>query len=92
MKASQTDSSVDALKLIEKMHELLLGVRRARMGDAFAKGTIAFILVALLGQNIAIGLLGGIMVYLYFRYESLTEYGREVLEYQESKREIIEGL
>lgn len=92
MKSGGEVSSADTLKLVDRMHEALVAVKKGKVDGAFTKGIVAFILVALFGQNVAVGLLAGIVVYLYFRYEALKEYENEWRRYEESKKEFVESL
>jgi F0F1-type ATP synthase assembly protein I len=85
-------SSEDGLKLMEAMHQARLEVKKGKLDSAFVDGVFAFILVGLFGLNAAIGLLAGVIVYLYFRFEALREYEKEEERYQNSKREFLQSL
>ncbi|MDG6934185.1 MAG: hypothetical protein JRN68_05765 [Nitrososphaerota archaeon] len=92
MKNASEISSYDYLKLVDQMHDVLLAVKKGKLDSAQGDGIVAFIVVALFGFNIGLGLLAGIIVYLYFRYEAIREYDNETRRYLEAKREFIEGL
>jgi hypothetical protein len=85
-------SAEDGLRLIDAMHDALLAMKKGKLDSAFTYGGVAFILVALFGQNIAVGLLTGAIVYLYFRYEAMKEYESESRKYEEAKRDFVQNL
>ena len=91
MKGEQA-SAEDGLRLIDSMHEALLAIKKGKMDSAFTNGAVAFIVVALFGLNVAVGLLTGAIVYLYFRFEAIREYENESRKYEESKREFVQSL
>ena len=85
-------SSEDALRLMDLMHQAALTARKRRLDLAFEYGVAAFILVSLIGLNAGYGALAGVIVYLYFRYESTREYEKEDERYEESKKDLLLGL
>ena len=85
-------SPEDGLRLVDSMHEAMLALKKGKVDDAFWYGGVAFVLVALFGKNVAVGLLAGVIVYLYFRYEALREYENESRRYEESKRDFAQSL
>ena len=91
MKGGQA-SAEDGLRLIDSMHEALLAIKKDKMDSAFTNGAVAFVVVALFGMNVAVGLLTGAIVYLYFRFEAIREYENESRKYEESKREFVQSL
>jgi hypothetical protein len=91
MKGGQA-SAEDGLRMIDAMHDALLAMKKGKMDSAFTNGGVAFILVALFGANVAVGLLTGAIVYLYFRYEAMKEYESESRNYEEAKRDFVQNL
>ncbi len=45
-----------------------------------------------IGTERGLGALAGVIVYLYFRYESLREYERGEERYESSKRALLQSL
>ena len=97
-------SSVDqsgtenALSVTEKILEILPKVVRRRTNDALLLGVAAFILATLVG-TLPVGVLVGVMVWLYFRYESNQSYEKQMAkleeqrsEFEREKRRFIESL
>jgi len=91
MKAGQA-SAEDGLRMADMMHDALLAMKKGKMDAAFSNGAVAFFLVAIFGLNVAVGLLTGVVVYLYFRFEALRDYENESRRYEESKKEFVESL
>jgi hypothetical protein len=91
MKGGQA-SAEDGLRMIDAMHLALLAMKKGKMDSAFTNGGVAFILVALFGANVAVGLLTGAIVYLYFRFEAMREYESESRKYEEAKRDFVRNL
>ena len=85
-------TSEDGLKLIDATHQAMLEAKRGKIDSAFTYGLLAFILVGLFGFNAAIGLLAGVIVYLYFRYEAKMEYEKEAAKYERSKGVLLQNL
>lgn len=85
-------SSEDGLHLMDMMHQAALVLRKRKLDSAFEYGVISFILVGLFGQNAGIGILAGIIIYLYFRHEALTEYDKEEKRYEDSKKDLLRNL
>jgi len=85
-------TSEDGLHLMDAMHQARKVVKKRKLDSAFEYAVLAFILVGLFGQNAGIGLLAGVIVYLYFRHEALKEYENEEKRYEHSKRELLESL
>ena len=91
MKGGQA-SAEDGLRTIDAMHDALLAMKKGKMDSAFTNGGVAFILVALFGANVAVGLLTGAIVYLYFRFEAMREYESESRKYEVAKRDFVQNL
>jgi len=85
-------SPEDGLRLVDSVHEAMLALKKGKVDDAFWYGAVAFFLVGLFGKNVAVGLLTGVIVYLYFRHEALGEYENESRRYEESKRDFAQSL
>jgi ABC-type multidrug transport system fused ATPase/permease subunit len=85
-------SSEDGLRLVDTMHEAALTARKQRLDSAFEYGVAAFILVSVVGLNAGFGALAGVVVYLYFRFESLREFEKEDRRYEDSKKELLQSL
>lgn len=85
-------TSEDSLHLMDTMHQAALAVRKRKLDSAFEYGVVAFIVVGLLGLNAAAGMLAGVIVYLYFRFEALRDYEKEDKRYEDSKRELLQSL
>jgi hypothetical protein len=75
----------NALSLADKIVNLLPGIVRKRYQDSLLFGIVAFIL-ALFGGNVAVAILVGAIVWLYFRYETSKTYDREIAKFEEQKR------
>jgi len=91
MKKGNT-SAEDGIRLMDTMHQAALAVRKRRLDSAFEYGIIAFALVAIIGMNAGIGALGGVAVYLYFRFEALREYEKGEERYEDSKKQLFQSL
>jgi hypothetical protein len=85
-------SAEDGLHLMDAMHQAAAAVKKRRLDSAFEYGVVAFALVALIGSNAGIGALGGVIVYLYFRFEALREYEKGDERYENSKRQLLQSL
>jgi hypothetical protein len=95
---------VSALGVIEKMIELLPEVKNMRYAEASIYGVIAFLFSALLTARagsfgMAVSVLAGVLIFLYFRYEATVEYGREPARFEnwqskleQQKKEFIANL
>jgi hypothetical protein len=75
----------DALSLTDKLFTLLPELARRRIQDPFLFGVLAFA-IALFAGNLAIAILIGVIVWLYFRYETRKKYEEETLKFVEQKR------
>jgi hypothetical protein len=76
----------DALSLADKIMTLLPELVRKRRQDSLLFGVVAFILVGIFGNNLAVALLVGVIVWLYFRYETRKTYEAEISRFEEQKR------
>jgi len=86
-------SSEDGLHLMDAVHQAALVVKKRKVGrEALEYGLVAFILVGLIGSNAAVGMLAGVIVYLYFRFEALREYEKEEKKYEDSKKGLFQSL
>ena len=85
-------TSEDGLHLTDAMHQAALVLKQRKLVSAFEYAMIAFIVVGLLGQNGAAGILAGLIVYLYFRHEALRGYDKEEKRYEDSKKELLQSL
>ena len=76
----------DALSLAEKIMTLLPELVRKRDQDSLLFGVVAFIVAGIVGSNLAVAILVGAMVWLYFRYETTKTYEQETSKFEEQKR------
>jgi len=76
----------NALFLADKILTLLPGLVRRRNQDSLLFGFVAFILTAIIGQNPAVAILVGVIVWIYFRYETRKSYDQEISRIEEQKR------
>ncbi|HXQ91680.1 MAG TPA: hypothetical protein VN739_01645 [Nitrososphaerales archaeon] len=76
----------DALSLADKILTLLPQLVRKRNQDSLLFGVVAFILAAIFGNNLAVGILVGVIVWLYFRYEAKKTYEQEISKFEEQRR------
>jgi hypothetical protein len=75
-----------ALSLTDKILTLLPDLVRKRNQDSLVFGIVALILVTTFGGNFAVGILAGVIVWLYFRYETKRTYEQEISKLEEQKR------
>jgi hypothetical protein len=75
----------EALSLADKVFVLLPEIARKRNQDPILFGLAAFIL-ALFAGNPGIAVLVGIIVWIYFRYETRKTYEEEVSKFEEQKK------
>jgi len=85
-------TSEDGLRLMDAMNQAALVSRKRKLDSALEYGLLTFALVALVGNNAGIGALAGVIVYLYYRFETLREYERAEEKYDASKRELLLSL
>ena len=76
----------DALSLAEKILTLLPEIVRKRNQDSLLFGAVAFVLAEVFGGNFAVAILVGVIVWLYFRYETRKTYDQEISKFEEQKR------
>jgi hypothetical protein len=76
----------DALSLADKIVTLLPEIVRKRNQDSLLFGAVAFIVAAVVGGNLAVAILVGAMVWLYFSYETRKTYEQEISKFEEQKR------
>jgi hypothetical protein len=76
----------DALSLAYKIMTLLPELVRKRNQDSLLFGIVAFILTELFANNLAAAILVGVMVWLYFRYETRKTYEQEISKLEEQRR------
>ena len=75
-----------ALSLADKIVTLLPEIVRKRNQDSLLFGVVAFIVAAVVGRNLAVAILVGAMVWLYFSYETGKTYEQEISKFEEQKR------
>lgn len=85
-------SAEDGLRLMDAMHQAAVTARQRRLDSAIEYGIGAFILLSVVGLNAGFGALGGVITYLYFRFEALRDYEREDERYEVSKRDMLLSL
>ncbi len=85
-------STEDGLHLMDAVHQAALVLKKRKMDLAFEYGVITFVFVGLLSKNVAVGVLAGVIMYLYFRFRALRQYEREEKRYEESKKELLQSL
>jgi Flp pilus assembly protein TadB len=85
-------SSESGLRLTDAMHRAALDVKKRSLDSAYEYGIVVFIVVVLVGQNPAVAALAGVVAYLYFRHEALSEYEKEEMKYEDSKKELLQSL
>ena len=81
------------------MFALLPVLVRKRSLDSLLFGVVAFILGSIIGHNGAVGILVGVIVWLYFRYEfgktyegEIAKLGQQKSLFEQRKREFLESL
>jgi len=74
-----------ALLETEKILELLPQLVRTRNQDSLLFGLVAFVVASVLARP-PIGILVGVIVWLYFRYETNRTYDRQLSKIEEQKR------
>ena len=67
-----------ALSVADKILTLLPELVRKRNQDSLLFGAVAIVITATLGGNFAVAILVGIIVWLYFRYETRKTYDQEI--------------
>jgi hypothetical protein len=75
----------NAISLADKIFMLLPEIVRKRDQDSMLFGVVAFI-IALFGGNFAVAILIGVIVWLYFRYETRKRYEEEISKFEEQKK------
>lgn len=80
----------DALELIDKMLRFLPEVKKKRLDEAFAYGVAAFFLASI-SMNLGIAILVSVIVWLYFRWEMVRTYEKEVAKFEELKNRFEQG-
>ncbi|MFI5450491.1 MAG: hypothetical protein ACHQ03_12085 [Candidatus Bathyarchaeia archaeon] len=76
----------NALYLADKIMTLLPELVRKRNQDSILFGAVALILADVIGNNFPVAILVGVLVWLYFRYETRKTYEREISKFEEQKR------
>ncbi len=74
-----------ALSLAENVLTLLPELIRKRNHDALLFGIVAFIIASIVARP-PIGILVGVLVWLYFRFETSRTYEREISKFEEQRR------
>jgi hypothetical protein len=74
-----------ALLETEKILELLPQLVRTRNQDSLLFGLVAFVVASILARP-PIGILVGVIVWLYFRYETNRTYDRQLAKIEEQRR------
>ena len=72
--------------MADRMMTLLPQLARKRNQDSFLFGIVAFIIVDIFVKNVAVSVLVGVIVWLYFRYETRKTYEQEIAILEEQKR------
>ena len=85
-------SSEDGLRLVDAMHQASLVAKKRKLDSAIEWGLVAFIVVSVVGLNPSIGALAGVIVYLYYRFETLRESEKEEKSYEDSKKDLLQSL
>ncbi len=75
----------DAFSLADRIFALLPDLARKRSQDSLLFGFVAF-LVALIGGNFAVAILVGVIVWIYFRYETRKTYDEQIAKFEEQKK------
>jgi hypothetical protein len=75
----------DAFTLTNRIFTILPDLARKRNQDSMLFGFAAF-LVALIAGNFAVAILVGVIVWIYFRYETRKSYGEQIAKFEEQKR------
>jgi hypothetical protein len=76
----------DALSLADKVFTLLPELVRKRGQDSLLFGIAAFIIAEIFGGNLAVAILVGAIVWIYFRWETRKTYGEEIAKFEEQKK------
>jgi uncharacterized membrane-anchored protein YhcB (DUF1043 family) len=76
----------DALSLADKILTLLPDLVRKREQDSLLFGFVAFIIASTVSGNLGIGILVGVIVWIYFRYEFGKTYRQQISKFEEQKR------
>lgn len=80
----------NALSLADRLFDLLPAVIRKRNQDPVVFGIAAFFLTLIFagstGSGGAIAILVGVIVWIYFRYETRKTYSEEMAKFEEQKR------
>jgi len=74
------------------MHQASLVAKKRKLDSAIEWGLVAFIVVSVVGLNPSIGALAGVIVYLYYRFETLRESEKEERSYEDSKKDLLQSL
>jgi ABC-type multidrug transport system fused ATPase/permease subunit len=82
----------DGLRLVDAMHQAAVVSKKRKMDSAVEWAIVAFVVVAIVGLNPAIGALAGVIVYLYLRFETLRESEKEEKRYEDSKKDLLQSL
>ena len=75
-----------ALSLADKVFTLLPKLVRKRSQDSLLFGVVAFILAGLFSSNLGVAIIVGVIVWLYFRYETRKTYEGEISKLEEQKK------
>ena len=76
----------DALSLADKIMTILPQLVRKRNQDSLLFGVAAFIFTISVSGNLPVAILVGVIVWLYFRYETRKTYDQEISKFEEQKR------
>ena len=76
----------EALSLAEKIVTLLPELVRKRKHDSLLFGAVAFIITNVVVSNLVVGVIVGVLVWLYVRYRTKKSYEHEMSKYEEQKR------
>jgi Na+/proline symporter len=76
----------NALFIADRIVNLLPRLVRKRSQDSLLFGIAAFILVGLFSRNVAAAFIVGVIVWIYFRYETRKTYEEEIARFEEQRR------
>src|SRR5262249_34363440 len=87
MKSSARGMSItsDALLEVDRMLELLPTLVRKRGHDSLLFGVLAFVVASIIARP-PIGIIVGVIVWLYFRFETNKTYDNQVSKLEQQKR------
>jgi hypothetical protein len=75
-----------SFSLMDRILTLLPEIVRKRNTDSLLFGVVAFILGSIVANSGGVGLVVGVLVWLYFRHETKKSYEREIAKFEEQKK------